>query len=172
MAGPRATFTSRADVVQRAMHDALAAGLAAAGNQYADRVGRRLAFGYTSGDFVTGNVAGSVEVTPVERIPGGLEVKVGSNVDYALFWELGHVNLFTARHTATAEAFFAEGGYQRVEIWRPFLVEMRQQLGETIRSTAVGIIEALAGRGRSPVDVVTGETRDQKRQRIRNLVDR
>lgn len=159
MAGPRATFTSRADVVQRAMTDALAAGLAAAGNQYADRVGRRLAFGYTSGDFVTGNVAGSVEVTPVARTPSGLEVKVGSNVDYALFWELGHVNLFTRR-------------YERVEIWRPFLVEMRQQLSETIRSTAVGIIEALAGRGRSPVDAVTGETRDQKRQRIRNLVDR
>ena len=154
-----ARFTSRRTVVNRALHEALATGLAAAGNEYADRVGRRLAFGYTSGDFVTGNVAGSVEVTPVQRTADGLEVKIGSNVDYALFWELGHVNLFTRR-------------YARVEIWRPYLLEMRERLGETIRRTAVGVIEALAGRGTSPVDVVTGETRDQKRQRVRNLVDR
>ena len=60
-----AEWRSNGDRVQRALVDALAAGLGAAGAQYADRVGRRLAWGYTSGRFVTGHVAGSVETTPV-----------------------------------------------------------------------------------------------------------
>jgi len=162
-----ATWASNLPRLERIAWDALSAGVAAAGHEYADAVSARLKDGYTSGDFVTGHVAGSVEVTPVERTVDGIEVRVGSNVDYALFWELGHVNIFTARKTATVEEFFSSGGFQRVEIWRPFLLEMADQLRETIRRTATAMIQGQA----SEVSVL-GTTREQIRERMRNVVER
>jgi hypothetical protein len=167
-----AVFKSRRVVVERAMVSALATGLAAAGQQYATRVRQRLAEGYTSGDFTTGHVAASVEVTPVRPIPQGLRVSVGSNVNYALFWEVGHVNIF-ARGNAPASSLLGQrvtGTWQRVEIWRPFLLDMSATLRETIRRIARQQIHSMTGTAESGVDAVTGQTRAEKRAGIGRLV--
>lgn len=103
------TWTSRVPAVQAAMERALLDGLTAAAQHYANEVKRDLAGGYTSGAFVTGNVLNSVTVVPAERRGAALEAKVGTDVMYALFWEIGHQNLFTRQ-------------YERVEIWRPRLL--------------------------------------------------
>jgi len=103
------TWVSRIPAVQAAMDRALMDGLTAGAHHYANEVKKDLAGGYTSGAFVTGNVLNSVAVAPAERRGDTLEARVGSSVLYALFWELGHQNLFTRR-------------YERVEIWRPRLL--------------------------------------------------
>lgn len=66
--------------------------------------------GYTSGawDHGMAGVAGSVAVSPVEQDEQGHRIAVGTNVECAKHWELGHVNLFTRR-------------FERVERWRPVL---------------------------------------------------
>lgn len=139
MATPaRAVFHSRIPAVNAAAWSALGTGLAAAGQEYARRVRTRLEQGYTTGDFVTGHVANSVMVSPVERTGEGLRLTVGSNVNYALFWELGHVNIFI-RKGAGASSLAGNrttGTYQRVEVWRPILAESREALREIIRTTA------------------------------------
>lgn len=79
---------------------------------------RGLRGGYTSGLFVTGRVMNSVTISKAFEIaPGVFGIKVGTNVLYALFWELGHWNLFT-------------GKYERVEVWRPAMFGARQEMRE------------------------------------------
>ena len=89
--------------------------LTAAGYVYANGVKRELRGGYTSGDFVTGNVMNSVTVAPPRNDGGSWSVTIGSNVDYAAFWELGHWNIFTRR-------------YMRVPIWVPTMQSLRQDI--------------------------------------------
>lgn len=85
---------------------AQAAGMIAAAQVIINAVKRGLTGGYTSGDFVTNNVRGSVTRSEPYAIAGGYGIQIGTNVKYALFWELGHYNLFTGR-------------YERVEVWLP-----------------------------------------------------
>jgi len=84
--------------------------LFAAAQVYRNAMTKALLGGYTSGRFYSGmqGVAGSVAVSTPQRDPGGAFIVVGTNVTYAKFWELGHLNLFT-------------GKYERVEKWRPAL---------------------------------------------------
>lgn len=70
--------------------------------------------GYTSGAFAVGNVINSVTISAVFEEAGIFGVRIGSNVPYALYWELGHHNIFTRR-------------YERVEVWRPALVDNREE---------------------------------------------
>lgn len=168
-----ARWRTRRAVVENATWQALATGLSAAGWLYAGRVRARLAQGYTTGDFVTGHVAGSVEVVPPVRTAEGLRLTVGSNVPYALYWEVGHVNIF-AHGLAPASSLLGKrvtGTYQRVEIWRPYLLEMRELLRATVQAVAARQVEAMVGGTDSGLDVVTGETREQKRGRVGRLVD-
>jgi len=102
-------WTSRIPQMQAALDRAIQDGLNAGAQHYANEEKRELAGGYTSGDFVTGNVLNSVTVVPAQRVGAAWEARVGTNVMYALFWEIGHLNLFTRR-------------FERVETWRPVLV--------------------------------------------------
>jgi len=90
------------------------AGLRASAYIVYNAVKRALAGGYTSGDFVTGNVINSVTIGAVFEEAGIFGVRIGSNVNYALFWEVGGWNVFTRK-------------FERVEIWRPALIDTRDE---------------------------------------------
>ncbi len=84
-----------------------------------NEVKRSLRHGYHSslgnwGDFVTGNNINHVTISePVFSGDGGT-IKVGTDLLYALFWEVGHHNIFT-RH------------FERDEQWKPAYDRTRQQ---------------------------------------------
>lgn len=81
-------------------------------------VKRGLRGGYTSGDFVTGTAMNSVVLGPVERTGDGASIQVGTPLDYPMYWELGHLNLFTVN-------------YERVPIWEPAYLDNRERVMET-----------------------------------------
>jgi hypothetical protein len=90
------------------------AGLKASAYVVFNAVKRGLRGGYTTGAFVTGNVINSVTISRIFEDAGVFGVRVGTNVAYALMWELGHENLFTRQH-------------ERVEVWRPAVSETRDE---------------------------------------------
>jgi hypothetical protein len=97
---------------------AIKSGLIAAAETYMAPVKDKLQKGFTSGDFVTGNLANSVARGEPEVTGDGAEIAVGStqtNPPYGLYWELGHFNTFTNKT-------------ERVEVWVPTMVAMRNQL--------------------------------------------
>jgi hypothetical protein len=97
---------------------AIKAGLIAAAETYMAPVKEQLQEGFTSGNFVTGNLANSVARGEPAVTGDGAEIAVGStqvNPPYGLYWEVGHFNTFTGRT-------------ERVEVWVPTMVQMRQQL--------------------------------------------
>ena len=100
------TFRQRRD---RATEGALRAAAQVMVNGLKDPKPDGLRGGYTSGAFVTGNVLNSVFVTDVQRDLGGWSIAVATDVMYAVFWEFGHVNIFTRR-------------YEREERWRPTML--------------------------------------------------
>lgn len=96
------------------------AGLVAAAEVFNGAVKAKLQRGYTSGRFATGAAAGSV-VGPTGSDAGGepsmpyqdgdgWAIRVGTNEMYLLYWEVGHINLFTRK-------------YERVEHWRTTMEE-------------------------------------------------
>lgn len=91
------SYRSRSAELAQRFAGAVDAGLVAAGETFKTEVKRQLAPGYTSGAFVTGHVLGSVTRTAPSTIGGVRVLHVGTNVDYAMFWELGHENLFMRR---------------------------------------------------------------------------
>lgn len=113
-----ATWTSHLDEFRRRHDRAARAALVAAVLIPEAAVKRKLTGGYTSGAFVTGRVRSSVTHTEVTTEDGVHVIRLGTNVLYALFWELGHFNLFT-------------GKYERVEVWRPALAESRARMART-----------------------------------------
>jgi hypothetical protein len=97
---------------------AIKAGLIAAAETYMGPVKERLQEGFTSGAFTTGNLANSVARSDPQVTGDGAEISVGSTQiepPYGLYWELGHHNAFTRKH-------------ERVEVWVPLMVQMRDQL--------------------------------------------
>jgi len=55
--------------------------------------------GYTSGAFFTDTSLESIKMTdPYNTSSGGRNVSVYTDVDYMMFWEEGHDNLFTRKH--------------------------------------------------------------------------
>jgi hypothetical protein len=100
------------------------AGLIAAAETYMAPVKERLLKGYTSGDFTTGNIAGSVARGEPVVTGDGAEIAVGStqtDPPYALYWELGHYNVFMKGNSVM-------GGLVRIPVWEPIMVEMRERL--------------------------------------------
>jgi hypothetical protein len=108
---------------------AVDSGIIAAGYVYRNAVVQRLSQGYTTGDFVTPNVALTVTVTPVFSRGGVRMLLVGTNVDYAAFWEFGHFNLFTGR-------------YERVEHWREAMMETGPEQAAAFARTFKRILES------------------------------
>jgi hypothetical protein len=107
-------YQSHLPAVRSRLQQATGAGLLAAAAVVENRVKRELRGGYTSGAFVTGHVMSSVTHSEPAEDALGAFILVGTNLNYALFWEVGHMNLFTRR-------------FERVEIWMPALLETRAE---------------------------------------------
>jgi hypothetical protein len=108
------SYTSNFASVRAQMEQARDAGLIAAAQVVINDEKRRLAGGFTSGLFVTGNILNSVTRTEPADENGVRVIRVGTNVVYAAPWELGHVNLFSRK-------------FERVETWVPALFSTAQQ---------------------------------------------
>ena len=109
------TWTSNLDQFLRDQDEAERMGVIAAAYILVNAVKRALKGGYTSGAFVTGHVINSVTRSAPFREGMGWSIKVGTNLDYALFWEIGFNSIFTRR-------------YERVEKWRPAFMDSRPEM--------------------------------------------
>jgi hypothetical protein len=107
-------YQSNLPQIASRMREATFAGLEAAAAVVENKVKEDLRGGYTSGAFVTGHVMASVNHSEPEIGPNGAFILVGTGVMYALYWELGHQNLFTRR-------------FERKEVWMPALLSTRDQ---------------------------------------------
>jgi hypothetical protein len=107
------SYSSNLAAVRARFNEARDAGLRAAANVVANEVKRGLRGGYTSGAFVTGRVLASVNTSEPYDVVNGRAIAIGTDVMYALFWELGHDNIFTRKH-------------ERKEVWVPALYSTRQ----------------------------------------------
>jgi hypothetical protein len=94
------------------MNEAGRRGIIAAAYIVSNNVKRNLRGGYTSGEFVTGQSINAVTISDPFRLGPNWGIRVGTNLLYNLFWELGHMNIFTHR-------------FERVEKWRPALFDSR-----------------------------------------------
>lgn len=123
------SYESKIPAVVAKLRRARIAGLIAAATVLINAVKRGLTGGYTSGDFVTGNVRSSVTRSEpsVDGAVGSIEV--GTNVMYALYWELGHINLFTRN-------------FERKEVWVPALFGSRQQIEAAYARAFRAVMEA------------------------------
>src|SRR5688572_4044610 len=90
-------YKSNLPAVRTQLQSATAAGLLAAAAVVENKVKIGLRGGYTSGRFVTGNVMASVNHSEPEIGPNGAFILIGTDVMYALYWEIGHLNLFTEK---------------------------------------------------------------------------
>ena len=111
---PLMSYSSNLPVVKSRMQQATDAGLLAAAAVVENKVKEGLRGGYTSGAFVTGHVMASVNHSEPELGPNGAFILVGTDVMYALYWELGHMNLFTRK-------------FERKEVWMPALLSSRAE---------------------------------------------
>jgi hypothetical protein len=125
-------------------------GLVAAAQVYINRVKRDLRGGYTVKLYATGNVINSVtrtqldpmpaktyeladgrkELTPTvvpAKTPDGREIRVGTNVMYALYWELGWTPASYHAVAGLAGGEIAAPLY-RVPIWLPALREEQRAM--------------------------------------------
>lgn len=97
-------------------------GLIASAYVYRNEVTRRLVQGYTTGRYVTPHVGRSVTISPIRLDAGARVIHVGTNIDYAAFWEFGHHNKFT-------------GKFERVEHWRLSMMDVGPQMGVAFSRT-------------------------------------
>ena len=155
---------SNATPLINGLREAQAKGLQAAARVTQNAVKRSLRHGYHTapriennrftsfgnwGNFVTGNNVNHVTVSPVEFTGEGASIRVGTDLMYALFWEVGHHNIFT-RHFERDEKWApayresrpaAIDAYMRVfsRIWKSTAVAGTVGLGaETTRTFASG----------------------------------
>jgi len=110
-----------ANAFERAIGRALTAG----GTILWNEIRRSLRGGYLSslgnkGQFVTGASLAHCTLSPPRREGDKWTISVGTDLDYNLFWEVGHHNLFT-RH------------YERDEKWVPAFRRKREQALRTFR---------------------------------------
>lgn len=116
-----------------ALPRAEAAGLVAAAEVYAQHVREYLAHGYTTDNFPgSRGVENTVEVTSVFEENGKQVIRVGSDDPVTLWWELGHLNLFTKRH-------------ERVEHWRYVLETFGDELSSAYGAAFAASMESQLG---------------------------
>lgn len=123
-----ATWSRRVPDIGDRFEDAAAAGLLAAAYVYFNEIKRRLAGGFTSGAFVTGNLLNSVAIQPPAREGGDLVVRVGTPIKYALYWELGHNNVFARR-------------FERQERWFPAAIDTEPEQQRAFAAAFGGTLE-------------------------------
>lgn len=91
-------------------------GMDAAANVYEREVKRSHSDHYTSQAFrATLNVRQSIRRTAPVATPQGWTVDVGTKLPQPLYWELGHMNLYTRK-------------YERRRIWVPTLIAQTQAI--------------------------------------------
>jgi hypothetical protein len=112
-----AQWISHLDEFRRRHERAVDAGLVAAAYVLTNAVKQQLRGGYTSGDFVTGRSVNAVTRSEPTIINGVRVIRVGTNLLYNLYWELGFTSAW-------------DGKYHRVEKWRPAFVESQQEQSE------------------------------------------
>ena len=117
-----ATWKSRLPEFKRADAIAQKTALEESAEVYETAMKVRLERGITTGAFTTGDLADSVTHSVPHRERDGWVTRVGSPVGIARAWELGHHNIFTGR-------------FERVEIWRPVLVEQRNRIAKQFSVT-------------------------------------
>lgn len=118
----RATFTSNLPAFEKDHRSAVDKGLLNAAEKYRSAVEDRLRTGYKSGVFVTGDVAGSLEVSKPTTVKGARAVWVFTKNFVARLWELGHENKWTRR-------------FERVPVWRTIAVSQGQQFAAEMLKT-------------------------------------
>lgn len=104
-------YVSHKARVGRALHEARVQGMKAAAQQVVNQVQKGLRGGYTTGAFATGTASNSVVMTEPERLRGIWTILIGTSIDdppYPVYWELGHLNVFSAK-------------WERKEVWGPAL---------------------------------------------------
>ena len=105
-------YKSNLPQIEQRMRAARFAGLIASAEVVINAVKEGLRGGYTSGRFVTGHVLNSVNRSEPGEDGRGAFILVGTDVNYALFWEVGHQNIFTGR-------------FERKEVWMPAFLRTR-----------------------------------------------
>jgi hypothetical protein len=116
-------YKSNLTAVTRDLKQARTAGLQASAEVYQQHVANELRGGFTSGDFATGDLADSVEVSEVQTTEKGAAIKVGTSVFYAAQWELGFISAFTRQ-------------FERKEVWMPALDTTREPQMAAFRSAS------------------------------------
>lgn len=108
MSGVNVTITDRGDLARRRYDEAARLGVDAAANVLQREVTRAHGPSYYKGGAFRGTlkVRQSIRRSDPERGPAGWFSYVGTKIIQALYWELGHHNLFTRQ-------------YERVRIWEP-----------------------------------------------------
>lgn len=105
---------------ERATADALRAAAQVVVNGLKEQKPAGLAGGYTSGDFVTGNLLNSIFTTEPQQDTEGWSIYVATDLMYAVYWEYGHYNIFLRR-------------YIREERWRPTLARKQDDVFAAFR---------------------------------------
>jgi hypothetical protein len=123
------SYQSNLPAVKTRLQQATDAGLLAAAAVVENKVKEGLRGGYVSGLFVTGHVMSSVNHSEPEIGPNGAFILVGSDVMYALWYEVGHFNVFRRQFT-------------RVEKWMPAFLNSR---GEQLSAFQRAYQRALGG---------------------------
>lgn len=101
-------YVSFLSAVRSQMEAARDGGLIAAGEVYRTALKEDLRGGYTTGNFVTGETAATIQRTDPYDSPAGRAVSVFTTHKPALYWFAGHINLFTRK-------------FERVDKWTPAL---------------------------------------------------
>lgn len=150
-------YESHTDAVLGQMRAAARAGTIAAAQVYINGVKRELRGGYTTGEYVTGNVINSVTRTEldaadvgtyedndgIERATpeaepsphqDGVEIVVGTNLLYALYWELGWSPRMDKDIAGLAGGSLAAPSF-RVPIWMPQLGAQRPAMQAAFERT-------------------------------------
>lgn len=119
-------FRSSLGVFLGATERAQQAGLIAAAESYLADIKQALTPGYTSGAFVTGANVNAVGRGEPVSTAGGVEIEIGSTSEYALYWEVGHHNIFTRK-------------YERVEKWVPTMTDHRERYVQIVADEIAAI---------------------------------
>jgi hypothetical protein len=137
------SYTRRSAAVMRQVDRAIDAGLLAAAQVYRNRVMRDLLPGYTHGRYSHQfqGVAGSVAVAAPVAEGDARVVRVGTNVRYALHWELGWTPRPLTTIARLAGGQVAAPVYRK-EVWRPALVEEADRMQATFASVFDRVVQA------------------------------
>ena len=99
-------YTSKRHTVKTLLETANAAGLEAAAGVLQRHVQDGLRGGFTSGDFDTGESVEAVGISEVADSSDGQSIRVGTDLLYNLFWEVGFLSAYTRK-------------FERKEVWLP-----------------------------------------------------